>query len=264
MVSATVLNWADPALGFMVGLLLGTTGIGGGALMTPLLVIVRGVHPIVAVGTDLVWALVTKLFGSFFYSRNGMVDFTLVRRLALGSLPGCLLGIFTLHAARSRLSEAGLDAYLLRAIGLSLMFVAASLIAQMFLTTGRRQQRGKPLSPENQVALTVATGAVVGLLFSVTSVGTGSLVLAILLMVYAGTSAVRLIGADMFHSVLVGIVAVLGQRGMSSINVHLLTGLLLGSIPGIWLGARLSLVIPEKVLRPVLASLLFAAGCKFI
>lgn len=263
MVSATAMNWADPALGFMVGLLLGTTGIGGGAVMTPLLIIVRGIHPIVAVGTDLVWALVTKLFGSFFYSRNGMVDFTLVRRLAFGSFPGCLLGILTLHAARRRLSEAGLNVYSLRAIGVALMLVAVSLIAQMFLSARRRRRSWRTLAPKNQAALTVATGAVAGLLFSLTSVGSGSLVLAILLIVYAEASTCRIIGVDMFHSVLVGAVAVLGQWGMGSINGQLLAGLLLGSIPGIWLGARLSLVIPEKVLRPVLASLLFAAGCKF-
>lgn len=256
------MNWTDPALGFMVGLLLGTTGMGGGAVMTPLLVIVRGIHPIVAVGTDLVWALVTKLFGSFFYSRNGMVDFTLVRRLAYGSLPGCLLGILTLHTARGHLSEAGLNIFSLRAVGLALMLVAVSLIVQMFLRAeGRRSWKTK--EPRKQTALTVATGAVVGLLFALTSVGSGSLVLAILLVVYAEASTCRIIGADMFHSVLVGAVAALGQWGMGSINGQLLAGLLLGSIPGIWLGAQLSLVIPEKVLRPVLASLLFAAGYKF-
>lgn len=231
--------------------------------MTPLLIIVRGIHPIVAVGTDLVWALVTKLFGSFFYSRNGMVDFTLVRRLAFGSLPGCLLGILTLHAARRHMSEVGLNVYSLRAIGIALMLVAVSLIAQMFLRARGRRRGWRALEPRKQVALTVATGAVVGLLFSLTSVGSGSLVLAILLVVYAEASTCRIIGVDMFHSVLVGAVAVLGQWGMGSINGQLLAGLLLGSIPGIWLGARLSLVIPEKVLRPVLASLLFAAGYKF-
>jgi uncharacterized protein len=258
------MNWTDPALGFVVGVLLGTTGTGGGAVMTPLLVLVRGTQPIVAVGTDLVWALVTKLFGAFFYSRSGAVDYALVRPLAWGSLPGCLLGIAVLHAARGRLREAELNAFLLRAVGLALILVAASLLARMVLKPRGWRRGWKPLRPKTRAALTVATGAVVGLLVALTSVGSGSLVLAVLLVAYAGASLRRIIGVDMLHSVLLGAVAALGQWGMGSVNERLLAGLLLGSIPGIWLGARLGLAIPEKVLRPLLASLLFAVGYKFL
>lgn len=257
-------NWGDSALGFAVGFLLGMTGIGGGAVMTPLLVITGRAQPIIAVGTDLVWAMVTKSLGTYAYCKQKTVDFAIVRYLAAGSIPGSLLGILTLYQVRRHTSQQGLNAYVLRAVGVALILVSASIVARMVLKSSAFLQRVERLNTGKQTALTVAGGAVVGFLVALTSVGSGSLVLAMLMLLYGQKPVREIIGVDMLHSVVLAGVAVLGQWGIGSINIPLVARLLLGSLPGIWLGTKLNFAVPEKILRPVLASLFFAAGYKFL
>jgi uncharacterized protein len=259
-----MMTWTDPAIGFGVGILLGTTGVGGGAVMTPLLVLTGRAQPVVAVGTDLVWALATKLFGTFFYSRRETIDSGIVKKMAMGSIPGCLVGIAALHFVRAHLTAAALNARVLQAVGAALIVVAINIAARALLGSRPRPGSLQRLEEKHRLLLTVAGSALVGFLVVLTSVGSGSLIMAMLMILYSETPMRRMVGSDLMHSVLLVSVASFGQWGMRSVDLPLLGSLLLGSLPGIWLGTRLSFTLPEKVLRPALASLLFVAGWKFL
>jgi len=249
-------------VGFVVGLLVGLTGMGGGAVMTPALILLGWARPLVAVGTDLMWGALTKSVGAFVHYRQNTVDLSIVKRLALGSVPGALLGLTFLSYLHRR-EGAAMDRIVVRVLGVALMGVALSLFIRTFRSLGAQAPSGSTAAYWPRWSVSVV-GAVVGFLVSMTSVGSGSLIVACLVMVYPSTPLRRIVGSDILHAlVLVGIAA-LGHLGLGSVNFPLLAALLLGSIPGVWLGSRMSLVFPEQVLRPVLASTLLFLGYKLL
>jgi uncharacterized membrane protein YfcA len=250
------------AVGFVVGLLVGLTGMGGGALMTPVLILLGWAGPVVAVGTDLVWGTVTKAVGAFVHFRQKTVDFTIVKRLALGSVPGALAGLVLLAYLRARGANT-MDRVTVRMLGIALVGVALSLLVRS-IRGPRKQVLGETASLRGPVWLTSLIGAVVGFLVSITSVGSGSLIVACLVVMYPITPLRRIVGSDIFHALVLVGVAALGHLGLGSINVRLLGGLLVGSIPGVWIGSRMSGVFPEKVLRPILATTLLCLGYKLL
>jgi uncharacterized protein len=250
-------------VGFVVGLLVGLTGMGGGALMTPALILLGLARPAVAVGTDLVWGTLTKAVGAFVHFQQKSVDFTLVKRLAIGSIPGALLGLALLARLHKYSGAETTDRIVVRMLAIALMCVALSLFVRA--VRGPRVKTENVFSNyKNQKWLTSAVGAVVGFLVSLTSVGSGSLIVACLVVLYPSTSMRRIVGSDIVHALfLVGVSAV-GHIGLGSINVQLLGLLLLGSIPGVWIGSKMNAVVPERVLQPLLATTLFLLGYKLL
>lgn len=256
------LDFKVAVLGLIVGFLVGVTGTGGGALLTPLLIVLGWAPPMMAVGTDLVWATVTKAAGALVHWRQRTVDISIVKRLALGSVPGALVGLLLLAHLRTS-GETSSDRLVLRMLGVALMGVAFSLFWRCFRkpqdTSARLTQ-----DPHRLAWLTTLTGAVVGFLVSITSVGSGSLIIASLVVLYRGTPLRRIVGSDIVHALILVGVSALGHLGMGSINFPLLKALLLGSIPGVWLGSRMTAWVPEKALRPMLGTTLLLLGYKLL
>jgi len=249
-------------MGFAVGLLVGLTGMGGGAVMTPLLILLGWARPVVAVGTDLVWNAVTKGVGAFVHYRQKTVDLAIVKRLALGSIPGAVAGLLLLAYLRTRGANT-MDRVVLRTLGIALVCVALSLFVRG-LAAPLRQFQDTELNPKRRAWLTTFIGLVIGFLVSITSVGSGSLIVASLVVIYPATPLRRIVGSDIFHALFLVGVAATGHLGIGGINGRLLAGLLVGSIPGVWVGSRMSAIFPEKVLRPLLATVLLCLGYKLL
>lgn len=249
-------------LGFLVGLLVGLTGMGGGAVMTPALILLGWAKPVIAVGTDLVWGTLTKAAGSFVHWRQKTVDFKIVLRLAIGSIPGAILGLALLvHLHHSK--GAAMDKIVVRMLGVALMVVALSLFVRSFWKR-RTGSTSEQADAKYFVWLTPLIGAAVGFLVSLTSVGSGSLIIACLVLLYPSTPLRRIVGSDIVHALFLLGVSALGHFGIGSINVQLLGALLIGSIPGVWLGSKMSATVPEKVLQPVIATTLFFLGYRLL
>jgi uncharacterized protein len=256
------MNFKISILGFVVGLLVGLTGMGGGALMTPALILLGLARPVIAVGTDLVWGALTKAVGAFVHCRQKTVDFTIVKRLALGSIPGALSGLALLAHLHKHGVEAA-DRVIVRMLAIALMCVALSLFVRAV------RGRGSQIEASNEGVMqrawwTSVLGAVVGFLVSLTSVGSGSLIVACLVVLYPGSSMRRIVGSDILHAlILVGISAI-GHLGLGSVDIQLLGVLLVGSIPGVWIGSKMNAVVPERILQPILATTLFFLGYKLL
>ena len=249
-------------LGLIVGFVVGLTGTGGGALLTPLLILLGWATPVVAVGTDLVWGTLTKATGALVHWRQGTVDFTIVKRLALGSIPGALAGVALLAHLRTW-GDAAMDRLVVRVLGVALICVALSLFFRSFLRL-RRTAESKVENLQGARWLTPLAGAIIGLLVSLTSVGSGSLIIACLVFLYRDTPLRRIVGSDIVHALMLVGVSAVGHLGIGSINAPLLAALLVGSIPGVWAGSRLSAAFPERALRPVLGTTLLLLGYKLL
>jgi uncharacterized membrane protein YfcA len=257
------MDYRTSILGFVVGFLVGITGMGGGALMTPLLILLGWARPAVAVGTDLLWGTATKAMGSLAHCQQKTVDFKIVRRLAVGSIPGALLGLGLLAHLRKQGFDS-MDRIVVRFLGVALMCVAVSLFVRWI--RGWQNKEGQQLlSQDSRPAwITSVVGGIIGFLVSLTSVGSGSVIIASLLLLYPTTPLRRIVGSDVVHAFLLVGVSALGHLGLGSINFPLLGGLLIGSIPGVWLGSRSTARVPEKILAPLLASTLFFLGYKLL
>jgi uncharacterized membrane protein YfcA len=252
---------SDPvliAVSFLVGVTIGLTSMGGAALMTPFLVLVLGVRPVLAVGTDLVFASLTKVFGSWAHWRQGTVDFRVALRLAAGSVPGVLLGARFIVWLRTRGMNA--DAAVRPAIGVALIFVAAVLLARVFWSGNL--PFGAGLKSRERPA-TVAWGALVGFVVGLTSVGSGTLIAPFLLLLYPKSPA-RVVGTDIFHAMLLAGAGALFHAQAGNVDWRLLPVLLAGSLPGVMLGSYLAPRLPAKVLRIGMAAVLFVTGWKLV
>ena len=248
-------------VGLVVGFLVGLTGTGGGALLTPLLILTGWATPVVAVGTDLVWGTITRAAGAWVHWRQGTVDFTIVRRLLLGSIPGAIAGLGVL--ARLRIyGEQATDHVVVRILGVALICVAMSLFLRCF--RGTSGATDDCVNPRHSAWLTTFAGALVGFLASLTSVGSGSLIIVCLVLLYRSTPLRTIVGSDIVHALLLVGVAALGHLGIGKINAPLLGWLLVGSIPGVWLGSRATAMVPEQALRPVMGSALLFLGYKLL
>ncbi|HEX9181524.1 MAG TPA: sulfite exporter TauE/SafE family protein [Burkholderiales bacterium] len=255
------MDWTYSLAGLVVGFVVGLTGVGGGSLMTPLLVALFGGAPATAVGTDLLYAGLTKSAGSWVHARRGNVDWHLAGRLALGSVPGAALGLLLL---KGLLADArAVSGIITWTLGAALVLTAAALLFRERLknfSIGRaaawRERHG--------AAATVAVGFTLGVLVSVSSVGAGALGVAALLFLHPVLPAVRIVGTDIAHAVPLTLVAGLGHAALGTVDYALLGSLLVGSLPGIWLGSHLGGSIPERVLRPALAGVLVLVAGKLV
>jgi uncharacterized protein len=242
--------------GFVVGVLVGLTGVGGGSLMTPLLVLLFGVHPATAVGTDLLYASVTKGAGTVVHGLNHTVDWRIAGRLALGSVPATALTLIALQVFSPKSHSSPLISVVL---GIALILTAVSLLLRrQVLRLAARKTAA--LTPRRTFWLTVATGAVLGFLVSLSSVGAGAIGITALIFLYSETPTARIVGSDIAHAVPLTLVAGCGHWLMGTVDVGMLGSLVIGSLPGIVLGSHLSSRVPDVLLRIVLALTLLAVG----
>ncbi|MCX7193043.1 MAG: sulfite exporter TauE/SafE family protein [Proteobacteria bacterium] len=256
------MSWMYTLSGFLVGLIVGITGVGGGSLMTPLLVLMFGVSPATAVGTDLLYASLTKSLGGWVHGRRGTVDWKVVGLLALGSLPASVLTIILLKYLA--LDEKTLRSLVSGVLSVALLLTASALLLKDQIRKIARRRDGTvyELHHRHLPVATIATGVVVGALVTISSVGAGVLGTVALLFLYPRMSAVKVVGTDIVHAVPLTAIAGMGHLAMGTVDFVLLGSLLLGSLPGIYIGSHLSAKVPEKVLRPLLAAMLLIIGCK--
>jgi uncharacterized membrane protein YfcA len=259
--------------GFAVGLLVGITGVGGGSLMTPLLVFLFGFNPAVAVGTDLLFAAITKVGGVWVHhGKHGSVDWKIVGWLGLGSLPFSIGTLFVLkHFASIGKETTGMITFTL---GIALILTACALLVRTVLLhnaekLGRIDDEHS--NPENaarfkhlEIPATILIGAVLGIFVTLSSVGAGALGTVALIFLYPRMTTLKIVGTDLAHAIPLTAVAGTGHWMLGNVDFVLLGSLLIGSIPGIWIGSHLSAKIPEKVLRPILATVLLLIGFKFV
>lgn len=257
------MDFMYPLAGFAVGGIVGLTGVGGGSLMTPLLVLLFGVSPSVAVGTDLLYAAVTKTGGTLAHSIRGTVDWAITRRLASGSIPASALTLYAVHTWFPGGLE-GASGLISFALGIALVLTAAALIMRSKIQAFAQRHAGSVPAPRRTFWLTVLTGAILGALVSISSVGAGALGVTALFFLYPSLPARRIVGSDIAHAVPLTLVAGAGHWLIGSVDWFLLGSLLIGSLPGIWIGSHISARVPEKVLRPILAGMLLLIGSRLI
>ena len=254
-----VLHWGYVASGLMVGALVGLTGVGGGSLMTPILILIFGISPVAAVGTDLLYAAATKTVGSAVHGAHASIDWRIVGRLALGSVPAAIITLTILHAL-------GIDSHKTNALvsdvlGGALLITAFALMSRRWLLKTYAAKIGT-LSPAATFRGTVLTGVVLGALVASTSVGAGALGVTALILLYPELPAVRLVGSDIAHAVPLTLVAGAGHWLLGNIDFALMGTLLLGSIPGILIGSLLAPRLPEVYLRRAMAAVLAVVAVK--
>ncbi len=247
--------------GAAVGLAIGLTGVGGGSLMTPLLLLFGYPAP-VAIGTDLLYAAITKAGGALSHHRQGNVDWHIVRSLAIGSIPTSVL----VHGFLSRFSlqqSENFEGLLTTSLGIMLITTSIILIFKNLLrkrAIDNEPEKLMVMLHSNRTAVTVLMGILLGICVTLSSVGAGAFAAAILLIIYSQTSAVRIIGSDIAHAVPLTFIAGLGYLFAGFVDCALLISLLLGSLPAIHLGSRLSNRVPEKTLQSLLILLLLSLG----
>jgi uncharacterized protein len=246
------------ASGFGVGLLVGMTGVGGGSLMTPLLILLFGIHPSTAVGTDLLYASATKAGGSLIHGWSRSIHWPAVIRLAFGSIPASLLTLFVLW--KLNLDSTSQRSLVNLVLCFGLLLTAAALIFRNSILE-RYRRRLEHVAPTTTAIATVLTGVALGVLVSISSVGAGAVGVTALLILYPRLPMVRIVGSDIAHAVPLTLVAGAGHWALGAIDWHLMGVLLMGSLPGIVLGSYTAIRVPETVLRTALAVvLLLVAG----
>ncbi len=243
--------------GFAVGALVGMTGVGGGSLMTPLLILLFGVHPATAVGTDLLYAAATKAGGTLVHGYARSVDWRVVRRLATGSIPAtiatlALWSYFKISGDASRTMITLVLSVALFLTALALVF-GRSLVAMY-------RARVADVDPRRTAARTVIVGAVLGVLVSISSVGAGAIGVVALVLLYPQLPMAKIVGSDIAHAVPLTLVAGLGHWAMGSVDWHIIISLLIGSLPGIFIGSYFAVRIPERALQLILAATLFVVA----
>lgn len=251
--------------GFIVGFIVGMTGVGGGSLMTPILVLFFGIKPAVAVGTDLLYAAITKSGGIFVHNKKGTIEWRIVALLSLGSVPSAIVAVFLLKY----LEQAGINYDKLITSSLSVALILTSIV---LLFKDRIQRLGqnerfdaiRALHRQFQTPMTVIAGIILGILVTLSSVGAGALGAAILFFLYPRLPSIKIIGTDIAHAVPLTAVAGLGHMHLGTIDFPMLAMLLMGSLPGIYLGSHFATRLPEHVVRPALASMLFLIGVRLV
>jgi len=254
------MDWLAIASGFGVGAIVGVTGVGGGSLMTPLLLSVFKLNPAVAIGTDLWFAAITKMSGSAAHARHGHVKWRITALLLAGSIPASIATVALMHF--TGLSK-GWASTLTFSLGIALLLTAVVVaFKKSWQAVGLRLERFIPESRKS--ALTVASGVVLGVLVSLSSIGAGAIGATLILLIYPRLETRYIVGSDIAHAVPLTLVAGMGHATLGHVDWALLLPLLIGSIPGIWLGAQLTRRLPESAVRGLLCASLLMAGWKVI
>lgn len=248
------------AMGLVVGFIVGLTGMGGGALMTPLLVLLFNVQPLAAVSSDLVAAVVMKPIGGGVHLKRGTVDLRLVKWLALGSVPAAFAGVLVLRT----LGDGEVVQHRIKlALGVALLVAAFSMVAKAVLDRGREPAEKSADFPVRRLP-TLAVGVAGGIIVGMTSVGSGSLMIVLLLALYPRLKASQLVGTDLVQAVPLVLSAAIGHLFFGDFEFGLTAALLLGSVPGVYLGAKVSSRANDSLIRPLLVVVLIASSLKLL
>ncbi len=247
--------------GFCVGALVGMTGVGGGSLMTPVLILLFGVHPATAVGTDLLYAATTKAGGTAIHNAHRTIEWRIVGRLAAGSIPAAALTILAL--SRFNMTGDAARALINQVLGVALLMTAMVLIFRRQILAVYAARIGR-LDARTTTLLTIAFGAALGVLVSISSVGAGAIGVTALLLLYPDLPMRRIVGSDIAHAVPLTLVGGIGHWMLGSINWPILVALLVGSLPGVFLGGHISIRVPDVVLRFSLATILIVVGGRLV
>lgn len=250
--------------GAFVSFLVGLTGVGGGSLMAPLLILLFGINPALAIGTDLWFAAITKTIGGGVHNKIGSPDWKIVKRLAIGSLPAAVLTLAWLYLFKGGRMESEL---LLRLLGAALFLTAIMMLAKPSLRAPllALKKRLGPKVRSRQLIATIAGGAIVGALVSLTSVGAGALVAVLLAVIYPlRLGAKNIVGTDIIHAVPLTFVAALGHSALGNVDIWLLGSLLIGSVPGIIVGSLVSGKVNDNLVRYALAAMLLISAVKMM
>ena len=252
----------DPAIaafGLGVGLLVGMTGIGGGSLMTPLLILVFGVKPITAVGTDLAYGAVTKTVGGWRHWRQKTVDFSLSTWMAIGSVPSAIGGVYALEALE-RAHGDEFDELLILLLAITLLFCGVMTLARaLFLKRMHDKERDSVEMTRGNKVRAVVLGVIVGFVLGVTSAGSGALIAVGLILLFQLVPQ-RVVGTDVFHAAILLWAAAIAHVASGNVDFGLAANILVGSVPGVWIGSNLSVKVPVATLRTILAIVLLGSG----
>lgn len=249
--------------GFAVGFVIGLTGVGGGSLMTPILVLVFSIKPAVAVGTDLLYAAITKGGGIFAHQRQSTIDWKIVRLLCAGSVPATVVATLFLK----RLADSGVDYDRLLTSMLSLALILTSLVIlfkEPLRALGKKERFRvvRLMHRRWRDLMTVLSGALIGALVTFSSVGAGALGAAVLMFLYPRQRTVKIVGTDLAHAVPITAIAGVGHWSLGAVDFSLLLSLIIGSLPGIYLGSHTGAQVSDKYMRPALASMLLLIGAR--
>jgi len=248
--------------GFAVGLLVGLTGVGGGSLMTPLLTLLFGIHPSVAVGTDLAFASATKTAGTLAHRFKGTVRWDVVRRLSYGALPAAL--VTTLLLKHFGAVSEGIALTIRYSIAISVFLTVVALLFRSRMQAWLNAHPQRQLQGATLAYATIAAGALLGTLVTISSIGAGAVGATLLVLLYPRLTPAEIAGTDIAYAVPLTAIAALGHWWLGSINWELLATLLLGSVPGITVGSLAARAVPEKFLRGLLAITLTSVAVKLI
>lgn len=272
------MEWEVSIGGFTVGLIMGMTGMGGALIMTPMMIFLFGVSPSVAVGTDLIYSSITKLFGAYQHWRQKTVDLTLVKWLSAGSIPGALIGVLLIFYLQHHLNVTQFNGTIGKLLGVIYLLIAGLMLYRFLkskpgaITPGETAPGATapgattpgpsslPYPPKSRL---LAIGAAGGFVVGMTSVGSGTLFIALLLFVYPIASN-KLVGTDLLQAVLITGTAGLAHLYIGNVNLKLVMELLIGSIPGILIGSRLTMKAPDIAIRAALMLMLVLSGMKFL
>ncbi len=261
LIDNLVIHPAYAVSGLLVGLLVGLTGVGGGSLMTPLLVLMFGFHPSTAVGTDLLFAAATKTVGTTIHSAGKTVDWRIVGRLAMGSVPGTIISLLAI--AHFGVTSKAVTHAISLTLGVALILSAISLLLKNWII-GIIHRRYPAFGEEGSARMTVVVGFVLGILVSLSSVGAGALGTIALIILYPRLPIVRIVGSDIAHAVPLTLLAGIGHWYLGTTNFALLGSLLVGSIPGIVLGSYTARFAPDAMLKALLGIILAIVGAKML
>jgi uncharacterized membrane protein YfcA len=256
------LTWQFTLTGLLIGVLVGLTGMGGGALLTPILVILFGFKPTYAVGTDILHGAIFKTFGAVRHRRLGTVHARLTCWMFLGSGPMSLLGVFVAGRLENAYGD-GVQSAEGYAIGAALVLGAIGLIAKTFIKRGVQPDDAPFILQRQDRVRAIMIGAVFGFIVGLTSVGSGTFFGLVMVMIYPLTVA-KVVGTDIFHAAALLWVAGLGHLAQGNVDLHAMSWLLLGSIPGIWIASRFTVRLPDDALRLGLAGVLALSGIKLL
>lgn len=251
-------GWGFSLAGLVVGTAVGATGVGGGSLMTPILIMFYGISPALAVGTDLLYASISKSFGVWLHGKNGSVDWRIVGWLSAGSVPATLV---TLYLIDGMGHTAELDRLIKLTLSGAIIVTALFTLFQELIASRLRIDRVRgELSPQLQHGLTLLSGLVIGTVVTISSVGAGAIGMMLLLLLYPRHAPVRIVGSDLAHAVLITAIAGIGHARQGSVDYAMLFWLLLGALPGIWIGSRVGFRLEPRRLKQAIAGILIVVG----
>lgn len=258
------MNWELVLIGFVVGGIVGLTGVGGASIMTPMLVLVLKVNPLVAVGSDLLYSVPTKLYGAYLHNRQGTVNWKITGALLLGGVPAAIVGVALLYWLRGHFDIKLVTSWTRHGIGVALFIAAGVLLIRPFLKNVPIVDKHQFTWSGAQRAYVIAIGAVVGLIVTITSIGSGSVTLPLLALALPSVGLAELVGSDIAYAAFLIPTAAVGRWTMGDVNLPLVVNLLVGSLPGIYIGSKLCGKMQTRWLRPAVALTLVFVGTRLI